>query len=188
MSQSEKEKMLLGQLYDPNDHILVQERLKASDLLLQINQLPETSEERQKLLQQLLGKYNGDFVIRTPFYCDYGYNISIGKNFFANFHCVMLDAAKIVIGNNVLFAPNVSLFTATHPLEVTQRVQGLEYAHPITIGDNVWIGGNVVINPGVTIGNNVVIGSGSVVTKDIPSDSIAYGNPCRVQQNKTTIN
>ncbi|GJH39932.1 maltose O-acetyltransferase [Capnocytophaga sp. HP1101] len=181
--QSEKQKMLSWQLYDANDAVLTAERLRVGEILWQINQLSETLAERQNLLQQLLGHTKGNFTIRTPFYCDYGYNISIGENFFANFHCVMLDAAPITIGDNVLIAPNVSLFTATHPLDVVQRVQGLEYAYPITIGNNVWIGGNVVVNPGVTIGDNTVIGSGSVVTKDIPSDSIAFGNPCRVHQN-----
>lgn len=115
-----------------------------------------------------------------PFRCDYGYNISFGKNFYSNYNCTMLDCAKITISDNVMFAPNVSLFTATHPIDAEKRNSGIEFAMPITIGNNVWIGGNSVVMPNVTIGNNVVIGAGSVVTKDIPDNCIAVGNPCRV--------
>lgn len=115
-----------------------------------------------------------------PFHCDYGKNIEVGENFFANYNCIILDVAKVTIGKNVMFAPNVSIYTAGHPIHPDSRNSGYEYGIPVTIGDNVWIGGSVVINPGVTIGNNVVIGSGSVVTKDIPDNVIAVGNPCRV--------
>ena len=118
--------------------------------------------------------------IEQPFRCDYGKNIEVGNNFFANYNCVILDVAKVTIGENVMFAPNVSIYTAGHPIHPESRNSGYEYGIPVTIGNNVWVGGNVVITPGVTIGNNVVIGAGSVVTKDIPDNVIAVGNPCRV--------
>ena len=121
-----------------------------------------------------------EFYIEPPFHCDYGYNISIGQNFYSNYNCTILDCAQVTIGNNVLFGPNVSLFTAGDPIHPAPRNEGIEYAFPITIGNNVWIGGGVIVNPGITIGDNVVIGSGSVVTKDIPSNVIAVGNPCKV--------
>lgn len=118
--------------------------------------------------------------IETPFRCDYGSNITVGNNFYANFNCTILDVGKVVIGENVMFAPNVSLYTAGHPIHPDSRNSGYEYGIAITIGNNVWIGGNVIVNPGVTIGNNVVIGAGSVVTKDIPDNVIAVGSPCRI--------
>lgn len=135
-----------------------------------------------------LGKLAGKIVngsgekvsIMPPFYCDYGSHIHVGKNFFANYNCTILDVAKVKIGDNVMFAPNVSIYTAGHPLHPVSRNSGFEYGIAVTIGDNVWIGGNVVITPGVTIGDNVVIGAGSVVTKDIPANVVAAGNPCRV--------
>lgn len=118
--------------------------------------------------------------IETPFRCDYGSNITVGNNFYANFNCTILDVGKVVIGENVMFAPNVSLYTAGHPIHPDSRNSGYEYGIAITIGNNVWISGNVIVNPGVTIGNNVVIGAGSVVTKDIPDNVIAVGSPCRI--------
>lgn len=123
----------------------------------------------------------GKFVaFFQPFYCDYGYNIEIGENFYSNVNCVILDGAKVKFGDNVFVAPNCGFYTAGHPLDVKQRTAGLEYAKPITIGNNVWIGAQVCVMPGVTIGDNCVIGGGSVVTKDIPANSLAVGNPCRV--------
>lgn len=127
-----------------------------------------------------MGSIGENFKIQTPFYCDYGNNIYVGDNFFANFDCLILDVAEVHIGDNVMFAPRVNIFTAGHPIDAEVRNTNLEFGMTVTIGDNVWVGGNVTINPGVNIGDNVVIGSGSVVTRDIPSDTVAVGNPCRV--------
>lgn len=131
-------------------------------------------------IKNILGKTGEEVFIEQPFRCDYGKNIEVGNNFFANYNCVILDVGRVVIGENVMFAPNVSIYTAGHPIHPESRNSGYEYGIEVTIGDNVWVGGSVVINPGVKIGNNVVIGSGSVVTKDIPDNVIAVGNPCRV--------
>lgn len=133
-----------------------------------------------KLAKQILGKSGEGTFINPPFYCDYGSHIEIGDNFFANYNCCIIDVATVTIGNNVMFAPNVAIYTAGHPIHPDSRNIGYEYGIKVTIGNNVWIGGNVVINPGVTIGDNVVIGAGSVVTKDIPANVVAVGNPCRV--------
>lgn len=177
---TEKDKMLSGQLYLAFDKQLVKERNFAKELLFDYNHTrPMNTSKKMEILNQLLGKKGSNILIEAPFYCDYGYNIEVGENFYANHNCVILDGAKVKIGNNVLLAPNVSIFTAGHPIDPKSRSEGWEYAYPITIGNNVWIGGNSVINPGVSIGNNVVIGSGSVVTKDIPDNTIAVGNPCR---------
>ena len=132
-----------------------------------------------EVVKELLGQSDGAWI-NPPFYCDYGFNIEVGSNFFANYNCTMLDVAKITIGKNCFMAPNVSIYTAGHPIHPDSRNSMYEYGIPVTIGDNVWIGGNVVICPGVTVGNNCVIGAGSVVTKDIPDWTIAAGNPCRV--------
>lgn len=179
---TEKEKAAKGLLYDANyDEELINERTHAKELLHKYNLLPPSQpEERKELLKSLLGKTREDFIFEPPFYCDYGYNIEIGENFFANMNFVILDGAKVTIGDNVFIAPNVGIYTAGHPLDVAQRNAGLEYAYPVTIGNNVWIGAQVSILPGVTIGDNTVIGAGSVVTKDIPSNSVAVGNPCRI--------
>lgn len=141
---------------------------------------PDKKEEMCKMIKDILGKTGENISIMQPFHCDYGKNIEVGENFFANYNAVILDVGKVTIGKNVMFAPNVSIYTAGHPIHPDSRNSGYEYGIPVTIGDNVWVGGNVVINPGVTIGNNVVIGSGSVVTKDIPDNMIAVGNPCTV--------
>lgn len=182
LSMTEKEKMLDGQLYDANyDNELVNERQKCKNLCHEYNSLsPDKIEDRKNLLKQILGKTGEDFWIEQNFWCDYGYNIEIGENFYANHNCVMLDPAKITFGDNVFIAPNCGFYTAGHPLDFEKRNKGLEYAYPIKVGNNVWIGGNVCVMPGITIGNNVVIGAGSVVTKDIPSNSVAVGNPCKV--------
>lgn len=180
--KTEKEKCAEGQLYDANyDKELIEERLLCKEICHNYNNLsPLKTEERQELLRKLLGKTGENFLIEQPFYCDYGYNIEIGENFYANVNCVILDGAKVKFGNNVFVGPNCGIYTAGHPLDVKQRNQGLEYAYPIEIGDNVWIGAQVCILPGVSIGNNCVIGAGSVVTHDIPANSLAVGNPCRV--------
>ena len=141
---------------------------------------PEELQKSQELLKQILGKTGENVWIEAPFHCDYGYNIEVGENFFANYNLVILDVGKVKIGKNVQFAPNVAIYTAGHPVHPDSRNSGYEYGIDITIGDNVWLGGNTVVMPGVHIGNNVVIGGGSVVTKDIPDDVIAVGNPCRV--------
>lgn len=179
---TEKEKAAQGLIYDANfDRELMIEREKCQTILFEYNQTPPAEvEKRKQLLKSLLGKTGEAFTFNSPIWFDYGYNIEIGENFFGNTNLVILDAAKVTIGNNVFIAPNVGLYTAGHPLEIESRNKGLEYAYPITIGNNVWIGGHVVILPGVTIGDNTTIGAGSVVTHDIPANVLAVGNPCRI--------
>ena len=179
---SEKEKMLRGEIYNANyDEELENERYIAKDICFEFNNLkPSDREKQRKCLNKILGKTGKNFIIEQPFMCDYGYNIEIGENFYSNHNLIILDAGKVKFGDNVFIAPNCSFYTAGHPLDVEKRNEGLEYAKPIEIGDNVWIGGNVVILPGVTIGSNTVIGAGSIVTKDIPSNVVAVGNPCKV--------
>ena len=140
----------------------------------------EDTEKRAAILHELFGGMGENVAIDTPFYCDYGKHIEVGKNFFANYNCTILDVAKVKIGDNCQMAPNVAIYTAGHPLHPVSRNSSYEYGKEVTIGDNVWIGGNAVICPGVHIGNNVVIGAGSVVTKDIPDWYVAAGNPCRL--------
>lgn len=180
--RTEKEKMLAGMPYDANnDRALIAERQMCKELCHKYNLLPPSqTEEREGLLRRLLGRTGEHFLIEQPFYCDYGYNIEIGENFYANVNCVILDGAKVTFGDNVFVAPNCGFYTAGHPLDVEQRNSGLEYARPITIGSNVWIGAQVCVLPGVTVGEGSVIGAGSVVTKDIPAHVLAVGNPCRV--------
>ncbi|WP_330949437.1 sugar O-acetyltransferase [Virgibacillus sp. MG-45] len=178
---TEKEKMIQGKPYQAFGDELFQERQYAKELLYQCNTLPPTEvTQRHDLLKKLLGKVGENLYVEPPFRCDYGYNIAVGNNFYANYNCTILDCAPVTIGNNVMLAPNVSVFTAGHPVHYEPRNAGWEHALPITIGNNVWIGGGAIINPGVSIGDNTVIGSGSVVTKDIPANVVAVGNPCRV--------
>lgn len=179
---TEKEKALKGLLYDANyDTEIVNDRRKAQEVLFEYNHTsPALQQERTKIIKGLLAKTGENIVVESPFVCDYGYNIEVGENFFANVNLVILDGAKVRIGDHAFIAPNVGIYTAGHPLDTKQRNQGLEYARPITIGHNVWIGAGVSILPGVTIGDNTVIGAGSVVTKNIPSNVLAVGNPCKV--------
>ncbi|GAA0720656.1 sugar O-acetyltransferase [Clostridium malenominatum] len=178
--KSEKEKMLAGEFYNASHEELVKERDYARDLIFELNHTkPSDKEKKQELLKRLIVA-KGSFHIETPFYCDYGYNIQVGENFYANYGCTILDVNAVQIGNNVLLAPNVQIYTATHPIDPIERSTGIEFAKSIVIGNNVWVGGGTIICPGVTIGNNVTIGAGSVVTKDIPDNVIAAGNPCKI--------
>ena len=179
--QTEKHKMLNGELYRSSDPLLVEERKRARRLTKAFNDsFTDDTEKRSTILKELLGTAGSNLHIEPPFYCDYGYNLLVGDNFYANFNCVMLDCAQVIIGNNVFLGPSVQIYTATHPLMAEERDTGLEAAKPITVEDSVWIGGGAIINPGVTIGRGTTIGSGSVVTRDIPPNVFAAGNPCRV--------
>ncbi|MCP1300773.1 sugar O-acetyltransferase [Chryseobacterium sp. S0630] len=184
---TEKEKCAAGLLYNANyDKELIRERIACKDLCQEYNGLKNSdTENRYRLLRKIIGGIKENICIEPNFWCDYGYNIKVGENFYANHNLVILDCAKIEFGDNVFIGPNCSFYTAGHPLDVQQRNEGLEYAHPIKVGDNVWLGGNVVVLPGVSIGNNSVIGAGSVVTKDIPDNVVAVGNPCKVVKNIT---
>ena len=178
---NQKDRMLAGLPYKAWMDGLSQERLENKKKIFAFNHLePDRLEEKEKLLKEILGKTGKYVNIEAPFHCDYGYNIEVGENFFANYNFTVLDVGKVRIGANAQIAPNVSIYTAGHPVHPDSRNSGYEYGISITIGDNVWIGGNVCILPGVTIGDNVVIGAGSVVTKDIPDNVIAAGNPCRI--------
>ncbi len=169
-----------GMTYITDDSVM-QEQVKARKLTLALNTADRSDFKHLKeIVCELFAKTYDDTFVNPPFYCDYGFNIEVGKNFFANYNCTMLDVAKITIGDNCFMAPNVSIYTAGHPVHPVARNSMYEYGIPVTIGDNVWIGGNTIICPGVTIGSNVVIGAGSVVTKDIPDWTICAGNPCRV--------
>ncbi|WP_288478113.1 sugar O-acetyltransferase [uncultured Clostridium sp.] len=177
----EKEKMILGELYDAGVQELVNDRENAKELCFEYNNCrPKEKDKKEEIIKKLFGKVTGSFCIEPNFFCDYGYNIEIGNNFYSNHNCVILDCSKVTFGDNVFIAPNCGFYTAGHPLNKDIRNSGLEFAKEIKIGNDVWIGGNVVVLPGVTIGDNVVIGAGSVVTKDIESNSIAVGNPCKV--------
>lgn len=178
---NQKERMLAGLPYKAWLDGLSEERLQCKQKLYDFNMLSPTQNECvPQMLKGLLGKTGEDVWIEAPFHCDYGWNIEVGENFFANYNFTVLDVGKVTIGDNAQIAPNVSIYTAGHPVHAESRNSGYEYGIPVTIGDNVWIGGGVTILPGVTIGNNVVIGAGSVVGKDIPDNVIAAGNPCKV--------
>ena len=178
--KSEKEKMLAGELYDPLDPELSADRTRCRLLLKALNDTREDeTSERSKIVAQLLGAQS-DVWIQPPFFCDYGTNIRLGSKVFFNFNCVVLDVMEVRIGNNVLFGPSVQSYTATHPMDPETRAQWRELAKPISIGSDVWVGGAAVTCPGVNIGSRSVIGAGSVVTRDIPDDVFAAGNPCRV--------
>lgn len=179
---TEKEKRDLGMLYNANyDREIGEELNRCKDICFEYNQIkPSDQVKRTEVLNKLFGKVKSIMAVQSPFWCDFGYNIEVGENFYANHGCVILDCAKVIFGDNVFIAPNCGFYTAGHPVDSKRRNEGLEYAYPIHVGDNVWFGGGVQVMPGVTIGSNVVIGSGSVVTKDIPSNVVAAGNPCKV--------
>lgn len=183
--KSEKKKMINGEKYFPDkDETLISDRAAAKALCSKYNSLTSSSRaERIAILQKLFAKCPDNAIIEPNFFCDYGYNISAGQNFYINHNCVMLDCAPITFGDRVFIGPNCGFYTAEHPINAEERASGAEYARPITIGSDVWIGGNVVVLAGVSIGDNVVIGAGSVVTKDIPSNVVALGNPCKVVRN-----
>lgn len=173
--------MLSGALYNALDEELSADRVKARLLLKMLNESREDRpKERNEILQKLIPTQGTELWLQPPFYCDYGYNIEFGDRVFLNFNCVILDIMPVKIGSRTLIGPNVQIYAATHPMDYKQRAEGLESGKPVTIGEDVWIGGSVVICPGVTIGDRSVIGAGSVVTKDIPSDVFAAGNPCRI--------
>jgi len=179
--KSEKEKMCTGAIYSPLDKQLSKDRLKARELLKELNDSLESEGAiRRNILKKLIPNQGKNVWIQPPFYCDYGYNITVGSKVFFNFNCIVLDAAPIKIGSRTLFGPNVQLYTALHPMNHKERSSLLESAKPIVIGEDVWIGGSVVVCPGITIGNRAVIGAGSVVTKDVPQDVFAAGNPCKI--------
>jgi maltose O-acetyltransferase len=179
--QSELEKMLAGDLYNPLDPELSAMRLKARLLCQELNHGREDDTAlRSRILKELLPHAGDKLWLQPPFYCDYGAHIHAGEGVFFNFNCVVLDVARVTIGSRSLFGPNVQIYTATHPIDHQERASGLELGSPIRIGSDVWVGGSTVICPGVSIGDRSIIGAGSVVTKDIPADVIAAGNPCRV--------
>ena len=173
--------MLAGELYDPLDEQLSRERMEARLLLKQLNDSREDEgEKRTAILKKLIPNAGEGLWLQPPFYCDYGSNMQVGEKVFFNFNCVVLDVMRVSIGSRTMFAPNVQIYTATHPVNHKERASGREFAKPVSIGEDVWIGGSAVICPGVSVGARTVIGAGSVVTKNIPSDVFAAGNPCRV--------
>lgn len=176
--------MIAGDLYNPLDAELTAERVKVRLLIKLLNESREDQPgERTSILKELLPNAGADLWLQPPFYCDYGYNISMGDRVFFNFNCVILDVAPVTIGSRTLFGPNVQIYAATHPTDHHARAEGVEFGKPVRIGDDVWVGGHTVICPGVTIGDRAVIGAGSVVTRDIPAGVIAAGNPCRIIRN-----
>ena len=180
---SEKEKMINGKIYDPLNPRLVLERDKASRLCQRYNQKKFHEIRMQNRLMKKLINTSGNFWIKPPFFCDYGYNIYIGENVMLNYGCILLDVCPIRIGAYTLIGPNVQIYTACHSLDPEERMKNIEYGKAVTIGNNVWIGGGAIILPGVTIGDNAVIGAGAVVRKDIPANVVATGNPCRILRN-----
>ncbi len=182
--KSEKEKMIEGELYNPLDPQLANERQRARLLFKALNDTSvDRPEERMRLIKELIPASGKDVWIEPPFYCDYGSNITLGDKVYFNFNCVVLDAAPVRVGSGVKFGPGVHFYTATHPLNAAERKLGLESGHSIEIGDDAWIGGGAIICPGVKIGARSIIGAGSVVTRDIPVEVVAVGNPCRVVRN-----
>lgn len=179
--KTEKQKMIAGELYLAGDPELRADRLRARKLVREFNESQDDQiEKRTSILKQLLGSTGNNLYMEPNIRFDYGYNTYVGENFFANFDCTILDVSEVRFGDNCMLGPSVHIYTATHPLHPTERNSGVEFAKPITIGNNVWIGGHVTINPGVTIGDNVVIASGAVVTKNLPDNVVVGGNPARI--------
>lgn len=179
--KTEREKMLNSELYLPLDKELTRMHLKARNLVHRFNFLePAEVSQRIQIIRHLFGNIGNNFTIKPPFYCDYGCHIFAGDNLYINYDCTILDCNTVHLGNNVLFAPKVQIYTAYHPTDPELRLTKKELAAPVVIGDNVWLGGGVIVCPKITIGSNVTIGAGSVVTKDIPNNVVAAGNPCRV--------
>lgn len=186
---TDKQKMLAGQLYDAQDSELTRERVHAHGLTRILNDTLENEQaKRHALLTQLLGSVGSGIFVEPPFYCDYGYNIHVGDNFYANFDCLILDAGEVRIGNGCLLAPGVHIYTSTHPVRAAERATGLESALPVRIGDNVWIGGRAVILPGVSIGDNVIVAAGAIVTTDVPDNVMVAGNPAAIRKELEGIN
>ncbi len=178
---TEKQKMLASKVYNAADPELAAERQRARDLCRQLNSLPHREQiQRDRIIRELFGHTGDEIWIETPFYCDYGANITLGRKVFFNFNCVVLDPAPVTIGSNVLFGPAVQIYTATHPIDADERRTWREFARPVKIGSDVWVGGGAIINPGISIGSRTVIGAGSVVTRNLPADVFAAGNPCRI--------
>ena len=181
--KSDKEKMLNGELYYASVPELQNSLLDAKEKCYDYNNLrPRELEKKKEILKKLFKKTGEEFYIESPFFCDYGFNITLGENFYANHNLIILDACEVKFGNNVFIGPNVAIYTVGHPIDVELRNKGLEFGKKINIGNNVWIGGNTCILPGVRIGDNVTIGAGSLVTKDIPSNCTAFGHPCKVHK------
>lgn len=181
MARSEKEKMLAGELYNAYDPELSAERKVARELVRLYNSSSE-DDDREAILRGLFGRVGDGIIIEPPFHCDYGRYTFLGERVYMNFGCVILDCNEVHIGDNVMFAPYVQIYAAHHPILASERIKGPELANPVHIGNNVWIGGGSIVLPGVTIGDNTTIGAGSVVTKDIPADVVAAGNPARVMR------
>ncbi len=182
--KTEKEKMLAGELYDGNFNLdLEKERIACKDLCLELNNAPYREKaKQQELVRKLFGKCGKNFAVMPPVWCDYGYNVEIGENFFSNHNLVILDPAKVIFGDNVFVGPNCCFATAGHPLDAETRNKGLEFARPIKVGNNVWFGAGVTVLPGVTIGDGCVIAAGSVVISDLPANSVAAGVPAVVKK------
>lgn len=178
---TEREKMIAGQIYSTQDEELIRLHRACVDACVLCDRyLPSQLDERREHLRRILGSTGENFLIEPGFRCDYGFNIKIGENFFANYNLVILDCAPVRFGRNCFIGPQCGIYTAVHPLDAKERATGMEYAKPVTVGDDVWFGGHVTVLPGVTIGDGAVIGAGSVVTHSIPARVVAAGNPCRV--------
>ncbi|MWG36006.1 sugar O-acetyltransferase [Halomarina oriensis] len=178
---SEREKMLAGEPYDPSDAELVADRRRAESTAAEYNRTdPDESDERQRLLDGLFGSVGEHVSVEPPVRCDYGSNVHVGDRFFANVDCVFLDVCRIEFGDDCMLGPGVHVYTATHPLNPEERAAGLEYGKPVTVGDDVWVGGRAVLNPGVTVGDGAMVASGAVVTEDVPPRVVVQGNPADV--------